>query len=353
MTLALRLGLVTDAASLAAFAARTFREAFARDNRPDDLEAYLTSAYGEAQQALELADPQVVTLLACEGEDLVAFAQVRRSRPPPCVSGPDPIELQRFYVDGPRQGRGVSNLMMRAVHDAAAALGGRRLWLGVWERNARALAFYRKEGFTDVGSKDFYVGPDRQTDRVMVRDVRDDASTRALDAQSALVIHSRARMRIKLDDLSGPEIHALLEEHLRNMHALSPPESVHALDLEGLRRPEISFWTVWSDDALLGCGALKALDAHHGEIKSMRTAAAHRRNGVAQAVLQHVIAEARKRGYTRLSLETGSQAEFEPARRLYRKFGFEECPPFADYVDDPNSVFMTKAFPTTIERARP
>lgn len=150
-------------------------------------------------------------------------------------------------------------------------------------------------------------------------------------------------MYIKRDDLSGPEIRALLEEHLRSMYSISPPESVHALDLDGLRKPEISFWTVWSGNELLGCGALKELDTHHGEIKSMRTASAHRRKGVARAVLIYIISEARKRGYTRLSLETGSQPAFEPARRLYESFGFCDCGPFDGYVEDPNSVFMTRA----------
>jgi putative acetyltransferase len=149
-------------------------------------------------------------------------------------------------------------------------------------------------------------------------------------------------MEIKLDDLSSPEIRALLEEHLQNMHSISPPESVHALDLDGLRGPEISFWTVWSGDELLGCGALREIDATHGEIKSMRTAAAHRRSGVARAVLTHIIGEAQNREYTRLSLETGSQDAFEPARRLYASFGFSDCPPFEGYSEDPNSVFMTK-----------
>ena len=149
-------------------------------------------------------------------------------------------------------------------------------------------------------------------------------------------------MEIKLDDLSGPEIRALLEEHLQNMHSISPPESVHALDLDGLRKPEISFWTVWSGDELLGCGALKEIDARHGEIKSMRTAAAHRRSGVGRAVLTHIIGEALNRKYTRLSLETGSQDAFKPARRLYESFGFSYCPPFEGYFEDPNSVFMTK-----------
>jgi putative acetyltransferase len=149
-------------------------------------------------------------------------------------------------------------------------------------------------------------------------------------------------MHVKLDDLSGPEVHALLEEHLRGMHLLSPPESVHALDIEGLRGPEITFWTVWEGGALLGCGALKELDPRHAEIKSMRTAAAHLRRGVAAHLLGHILREAAGRGYARLSLETGSQEGFEPARRLYARFGFTCCEPFADYVEDPNSVFMTR-----------
>jgi len=149
-------------------------------------------------------------------------------------------------------------------------------------------------------------------------------------------------MEIRLDDLGGAEIRALLAEHLRNMHQLSPPDSVHALDLTALLKPDITFWTVWSDRELLGCGALKELTPEHGEIKSMRTATAHRRKGVGRAMLQHIMAEARRRSYVRLSLETGSMAAFEPARRLYESFGFTYCPPFADYAEDPNSVFLTR-----------
>jgi putative acetyltransferase len=148
-------------------------------------------------------------------------------------------------------------------------------------------------------------------------------------------------MDIRRDDLTGPEIRELLEEHLQNMRSISPPESVHALDLEGLRRPEVTFWTVWSGEELLGCGALKELDARHGEIKSMRTALGVRRTGVAKAVLEHIIGVARSRRYARLSLETGSQDAFEPARRLYEGSGFDYCPPFEGYVEDPHSVFMT------------
>lgn len=148
-------------------------------------------------------------------------------------------------------------------------------------------------------------------------------------------------MEIKVDDLRGVEIARLLEQHLQDMRATSPLESVHALDLEGLRIPEITFWTIWEVDALAGCGAIKELDPHHGEIKSMRTAPEFRHKGVASLMLIHIIEEARKRNYKRLSLETGSMIFFEPARRLYRKFGFEPCAPFSDYAEDPNSVFMT------------
>jgi putative acetyltransferase len=149
-------------------------------------------------------------------------------------------------------------------------------------------------------------------------------------------------MKIEIDDLTGPEIAAFLEEHLHDMRAISPPESKHALDLDGLRQPEITFWTVWDGSRLIGCGALKELDARHGEIKSMRTSAAYRRSGVASRLLQHIIDTAQARRYRRLSLETGSMPFFAPARRLYAKFGFVSCPPFADYVEDPNSVFMTR-----------
>ncbi|MDG0808290.1 GNAT family N-acetyltransferase [Cohnella rhizosphaerae] len=150
-------------------------------------------------------------------------------------------------------------------------------------------------------------------------------------------------MNIIVDDLSGPEVAALLEAHLRGMAADTPPESVHALDLAGLKRPEITFWSAWDGRDLMGCGALKDLGGGHGELKSMRTAEAHLRKGVAAGLLAHIVAEARSRGFTRLSLETGSPESFIPARKLYEKFGFEYCGPFADYKEDPYSVYMTMA----------
>ncbi|PLR67169.1 GNAT family N-acetyltransferase [Bacillus sp. UMB0893] len=149
-------------------------------------------------------------------------------------------------------------------------------------------------------------------------------------------------MDIKIDDLTGSEVIELVREHLYGMTLHSPPESIHALNLEELRKPEITFWSVWIGDELAGCGALKELDGQHGEIKSMRTSSAHLRKGVAKQLLQYLVEEAKRRGYRRLSLETGSMDAFEPAKRLYAKFGFQFCKPFSDYIEDPNSVFMTK-----------
>ena len=148
-------------------------------------------------------------------------------------------------------------------------------------------------------------------------------------------------LEIRPDDLTSPEIAELLADHLREMHENSPPESVHALDLEALKRPEITFWSAWSGDRLVGCGALKDLGDGHGEIKSMRTAPAFRGKGVGKLVLRHILKEARERGCKRLSLETGSMPAFDAARRLYQSHGFTYCEPFADYKPDPNSVFMT------------
>lgn len=152
-------------------------------------------------------------------------------------------------------------------------------------------------------------------------------------------------MQIEIDPLTGPEIAALLREHLEEMRSISPPESVHALDLARLRAADVTFWSAREGGTLVGCAALRELDGWHGEIKSMRTAAAHRRRGVADALLRRILEQAARRGYRRLSLETGTQPEFAPARALYERFGFQYCGPFDGYVDDPCSAFMTRALP--------
>jgi putative acetyltransferase len=147
-------------------------------------------------------------------------------------------------------------------------------------------------------------------------------------------------MKIELDDLSRPAVHALLNEHLANMYELSPPEQVFVLDLSKLKVPEISFWTAWDGDVLLGCGALKELAPEHGEIKSMRTPAKLRGRGAGRAILSQIIETARARGYRMLSLETGSHPAFGAAHSLYKSAGFEASGPFGEYREDPHSVFM-------------
>jgi putative acetyltransferase len=147
-------------------------------------------------------------------------------------------------------------------------------------------------------------------------------------------------IRIEPDDPARPDVHALLSEHLADMFATSPAESVHALDHSALSHESITFWTAREDGVLLGCGALKALSAGRAEIKSMRTSAQARGRGVATRLLEHIVAEAGRRGYELLSLETGTEDYFAPARRLYARHGFTECPPFGDYTLDPHSVFM-------------
>ncbi len=148
---------------------------------------------------------------------------------------------------------------------------------------------------------------------------------------------------IVTDDLAGPEIARFLDEHVRQMLSITPPESKHALDLDGLRRPEVTFWSARDGDTVVGCAAIKRLDTDHAEVKSMRTTSARKRSGIASLLLEHIITEARRMGFTRLSLETGAAEFFLPARRLYEKFGFEYCGPFADYRPDPHSVFLTRA----------
>ncbi|MEM8769528.1 MAG: GNAT family N-acetyltransferase [Pseudomonadota bacterium] len=148
--------------------------------------------------------------------------------------------------------------------------------------------------------------------------------------------------RIIEDPITGPEIRTLLADHLEDMHAVTPPESVHALDIQGLQGRDITFWSIWDEDTLLGCGALKDLGDGTGEIKSMRTAEAFRGRGVGACMLEHIIKAARSRGYSALYLETGSMEAFAPALALYTRFDFDECGPFGEYQGDPNSTFMWK-----------
>lgn len=163
----IRPGTVGDAVVLAEFAATSFREAFGDDNRPEDLALHLARSYGPHQQGAELADPAITTLLAEDADRLAGYAQVRPGAPPPCVPADGVLELWRFYVGRPWHGRGVAQALMARVVAVARGRGARTLWLGVWERNPRAQAFYRKVGFERVGGQTFLVGTDPQTDHVM------------------------------------------------------------------------------------------------------------------------------------------------------------------------------------------
>lgn len=165
----IRPGEATDATALAALAARTFRETFATDNRPEDMAVHIAHAYGASQQRSELVDPNIATLLVEVDGRLAGYAQLRFGVPPACVTGPKPVELWRLYIAQPWHGRGIAQALMRRVESDAQERGGRTLWLGVWERNERAKAFYGKVGFTDVGSHIFKLGADAQTDRILVR----------------------------------------------------------------------------------------------------------------------------------------------------------------------------------------
>lgn len=165
----LRAAQVADAAVLAEFGARTFSDTFAADNNPEDMAAYLASAYTPERLAEELSDPWIVTLVAEHEGALVAYAQVGRGDPPACVAGAEPVELRRFYVEKEWHGSGLAAGMLGEAMRAAAYLGGRTFWLGVWEHNPRAMKFYRKHGFVDVGSHVFQLGSDAQTDRIMAR----------------------------------------------------------------------------------------------------------------------------------------------------------------------------------------
>ena len=168
MSISIRPGVPTDATDLAELAARTFHETFAADNRPEDMALHLARAYGASQQQRELVDPDIATLLVEVDGQLAGYAQLRSGVAPECVTGEAPFELWRFYIAQPWHGRGVAPALMRRAELEAYRRGGRTLWLGVWERNARAKAFYQKSGFRDVGSQVFMVGTDAQTDRIMV-----------------------------------------------------------------------------------------------------------------------------------------------------------------------------------------
>lgn len=198
MNITIRPAASADATALAELAARTFRETFAADNRPEDIALHVAEAYGPLQQGRELADPHITTLLVESEGDLAGYAQLRRGPAPACADGDAPIEVWRFYIAHAWHGRGLAQLLMQRVESDAAQLGARTLWLGVWERNERAKAYYRKSGFVDVGSHIYMVGSDPQTDRIMVRQV---APSAPADTSARRFYHG-TRANVKPGDLT-------------------------------------------------------------------------------------------------------------------------------------------------------
>ena len=153
----------------------------------------------------------------------------------------------------------------------------------------------------------------------------------------------RNQIEIKLDDLSGDSIKKLLQTHLTNAALHSPQDAIFALDLEALKAPEISFWSVWQNEEILACGAIKMLDKEHAEIKSMHTLEKARGKGIGNQLVNHIIQQARAKNIKRLSLETGTADAYFPAHRLYKRHGFQECPAFSDYQESIHSLYMTKS----------
>jgi diamine N-acetyltransferase len=313
----------TDAARVAAFAARTFRETFGQDNSVEDMSLYLESAYSVEKQTAELSSPDILTLLAEQHGATIGFAMLRRNGPmPACVTMPDPIELWRFYVDRAWHGRGVAPVLMDAVLDAARSLGSRSIWLGVWEQNARAIAFYTKHAFVDVGTHEFMVGSDRQTDRVLVGSlepehvvdavvrVATDADLPALGRLGALLVRQHTAFdRRRFIAPANPE--SLYEDFLRT-EMRSDDVVVLVAERGGL--------IVGYAFASFEPPSMKELRATAGFIHDVLVEEAARRASIGTALVNAAIAWLRDHGADRVMLWSAEQNV--GAQQLFTRLGF-------------------------------
>lgn len=235
---------------------------------------------------------------------------------------PGACEVKRLYVRPAARGMGLGRALATSAVEHASTLGYSEVMLDTLPRMTSAIAIYRSLGF--VPASPYWNN--------MVPGIVYFGKT---------LRPPEAGVRIAPGDLADPQVIDLLHRHLVKSVEHSAPGSSHALDLNGLQSADVTFWTAWDGETLVGMGGLKQLSEAHGEVKSMHTDRAVRKRGVGSAVLRHIISVARSRGMSRLSLETGAEAYFRPAISLYQKHGFVDCPPFADYLPDPNSVFMT------------
>ena len=235
---------------------------------------------------------------------------------------PGACEVKRLYVRPLARGMGLGRALATSAIERASTLGYREVMLDTLPSMTSAISIYRSLGFAPVS---------RYWNNLVPGIVHFGKTLRPGDAV----------VRITLGDLTDPRVIDLLRYHLIKSLEHSAPGSSHALDLNGLQAVDVTFWTAWDGETLVGTGGLKQLSEDHGEVKSMHTDQAVREKGVGSAMLQHIISVARSRGMSRLSLETGAEVYFQPAISLYHKHGFVDCPPFGDYVPDPNSVFMT------------
>jgi diamine N-acetyltransferase len=308
----------TDAARVAAFARRTFLETFGHDNSVEDMSLYLESAYSPDKQAAELSSPDILTLLAEQDAAIIAFAMLRRNGPmPACVTVPDPVELWRFYVDRPWHGRGVAPALMDAALDAAGALGGRSIWLGVWEQNARAIAFYTKHAFVDVGTHEFMVGTDRQTDHVLVRRldavvrVATDADLPALGRLGALLVQQHTAFdRRRFISPANPE--RLYEDFLRREMG-SDDDAVVLVAERGGRIVGYAF-------ASIEPASMKELRATAGFIHDVLVEDAARGASIGTSLVNAAIAWLRDHGADRVMLWSAEQNV--GAQQLFTRLGF-------------------------------
>lgn len=310
-TFTIRVAMPDDVPALSRLGERTFREAFGAFNRAEDMDAYVAATYDRERQRRDLADPARHTLVAERAGELIAFAQLRAGPPPACVTGPTPMELLRFYVDGPWHGQGVAQALMRETVAAAVRHGARTLWLAVWERNARAIAFYAKQGWVDVGSQPFKLGGDEQSDRIMARPLAGPAAT------SVEIVPFR--------DEHAAGFYALNRAWLDGHGLYEPADEPQLADPWGaILEPGGAIFVALVGDAVVGTAAVVPHAPGEVELAKLTVVPDLRGHGVGRRLVETCLAHARRAGARRVVLVSNSR--LREALRLYESLGFRSLP---------------------------